>query len=806
MPTLIGQTLLNRYQVLEPIGRGGMAEVYKVYDQKRAVHLALKLLHEDLAQDRVFLRRFQREAQTLAKLQHPNIVRFYGFEQDGRQSFLLMDYVEGESLRSEIFDLDGKPMALPRVWEIMQSVCSALHYAHTMSLVHCDLKPGNVMLHRNGTILVADFGIARMTDAATATMVGAGTPAYMAPEQIKGADPTPQTDIYALGVVLFEMLTGGERPFTGERSTVTGTTGEKVRWEHLNLNPPSPGKWNSAITPALEEIVLKCLRKDPGERFCSALEMQGAIETEIVHADASARKGVSPSGVQPEEQKPQAQEIHQKPPSPVTGSMVGPGYSPPRRVGRLSIVPVWAWVIIACLSIALVWSLLQGVLGGRDAPVVAAIETVRSPVTELAPVNSNTNMLSSGSSVQGRTTTSSGDRWQLQLQAGDVVELSMRALDGLDTYLELINPQGRSLETDDDGGEGSDSYIVRLIFETGVYTVVARGFDGAVGDYALSVEELQGTFQGSVTPGRNGTRTLTESTPIHTWAYEGRSGETLSLSMEGMNGFDTYLELLSPTGERVAYDDDGGEGRNSLLQAGLAQSGAYTIIARGCSYHLGSYELSLGSSGGSSPSNTLFIGSAVRDDVTNSSGDSWPLNVNAGDIVAITMDEVGDLDTYLELLDPHGNLLANNDDGGSGRNSRLLAVIRQTGTYTVIARGYNGGEGEYILAVENASNALEGTLSRGQPVLRTLTGAEPEHVWLYEGHAGESISISMEGVDGIDAFLEMYGPGGERIGRNDDGGEGFNALLEVELNQSGIYAIIARDLGGRAGSYELMIQ
>ena len=259
MADLTGQTLLNRYQVLELIGRGGMAEVYKVWDKKRAVHLALKLLREDLAQDRVFLRRFQREAQTLAKLQHPNIVRFYGFEQDGRQSFLLMDYVEGDSLRSEIFNLDGRSMTLDRVWEIVRAVCSALHYAHEMGLVHCDLKPGNVMLHRNGTILVADFGIARMTDAATATMVGAGTPAYMAPEQIKGADPTPQTDIYALGVVLFEMLTSGEQPFTGEKATETGSTGEKVRWEQLNLQSPSMRRWNPDIAPELEAVVQRCL-------------------------------------------------------------------------------------------------------------------------------------------------------------------------------------------------------------------------------------------------------------------------------------------------------------------------------------------------------------------------------------------------------------------------------------------------------------------------------------------------------------------------------------------------------------------
>jgi formylglycine-generating enzyme required for sulfatase activity/tRNA A-37 threonylcarbamoyl transferase component Bud32 len=278
MSDLIGKTLAGRYCVDSFIGRGGMAEVYKVWDQERAVYLALKLLREDLAQDRIFLRRFKREADTLAKLQHPNIVRFYGLERDGLFAFILMDYVEGSNLRSEIFQLDGQPIELERMRTIIRPVCSALHFAHRMGMVHCDLKPGNIMLQQNGGVLVADFGIARMTDAATTTMVGMGTPAYMAPEQARGLDPIPQTDIYALGIVLFEMFTGGERPFTGEQTTITGTTSEKVRWEQVNLKPPSPKRWNPDISSDQEELVLRCLEKDPFNRFGSPLDLSNALE------------------------------------------------------------------------------------------------------------------------------------------------------------------------------------------------------------------------------------------------------------------------------------------------------------------------------------------------------------------------------------------------------------------------------------------------------------------------------------------------------------------------------------------------
>jgi len=278
MPDLIAQVLRGRYRVDESLGRGGMAEVYKVWDSERATHLALKLLREDLAQDRIFLRRFQREADTLSKLQHPNIVRSYGLEREGLLAFLLMDYVEGTSLRAEIFELDGRAMGAERMRQLKRPICSALHYAHRMNMVHCDLKPGNIMIHNNGTVLVTDFGIARMSDAATATMVGLGTPAYMAPEQARGLDPLPQTDIYALGVVLFEMLTGGERPFTGEQSRTTGSTSEKVRWEQINLPPPSPRRWNPNISDELEAVVLKSLAKDPAERYASPLELLNALE------------------------------------------------------------------------------------------------------------------------------------------------------------------------------------------------------------------------------------------------------------------------------------------------------------------------------------------------------------------------------------------------------------------------------------------------------------------------------------------------------------------------------------------------
>lgn len=278
----------GRYRIESFLGRGGMAEVYKVWDNQRATYLAMKVLLEDLALDPVFIRRFTREASNLARLQHPNIVRFFGFEKVGRTAFILMDYVDGESLKYFIHDTNGLAMPSGQIRYIMRSVCRALNYAHTQGIIHCDIKPANIMIDRQGTALLADFGIARASDTATATMVGAGTPAYMAPEQIKGYEPTPQMDVYALGVVLYEMLTGGERPFTGNQAQIKGSIGEKVRWEHLNVPPPSPRHWNPALFPSLENVVLEALSKNPRQRYRSTLEFLNALELALGKGESIA--------------------------------------------------------------------------------------------------------------------------------------------------------------------------------------------------------------------------------------------------------------------------------------------------------------------------------------------------------------------------------------------------------------------------------------------------------------------------------------------------------------------------------------
>jgi formylglycine-generating enzyme required for sulfatase activity len=394
MTNLLGQTIADRYRVDEFLGRGGMAEVYKVWDQRRATFLALKLLHEDLALDRVFIRRFKREADNLARLQHPHIVRFYGLEQEDRLAFMLLDYVEGETLKHKIFDAAG-PMRVVEIQKVTRAVCSALQFAHSEGLVHCDIKPANIMIDQHGNVLLSDFGIARLTDAATATMVGAGTPAYMAPEQIKGLNPVPQTDIYALGVVLFEMFTGGERPFIGDQAQTTGTSGEKVRWEQVNLEPPSPREYNPDLSPELEDVVQKCLAKETDERYENPLDLFNALECISGKEETAEKELTQPA--QAVKSEPSSEPVQSGDPAPVVISDAPTQLEPeetedvnlqhqkaPMRSGWQRF-GVWA---AAGGMLVLMLAFVMFYLGQREEPVLSAPSVTRTlpPTATQVPI------------------------------------------------------------------------------------------------------------------------------------------------------------------------------------------------------------------------------------------------------------------------------------------------------------------------------------------------------------------------------------------------------------------------------------
>ncbi|MFC2028633.1 protein kinase [Chloroflexota bacterium] len=304
---LVGKTISGRYRVEAFIAAGGMGSVFKALDLKRNIYLAMKVLHGDLAEDPVMFRRFKREARALQKLTHPNIVPFYGLGETRDFVFMLQQFINGPTLKEIIKRKNRQPLTERETLIFLKSICSALGYAHSAGVVHCDLKPANILIDQGGQIYLGDFGIARHIDSTVTTMADAGTPAYMAPEQILGKSVSSATDVYALGVLLYEMLSG-RRPFLGTEKGAEGTgrtNRERIRYAHLNLQPINPRVRNPKINEQLASAILQALEKDPGKRFqschalmnavCQALGIQsGQIQDQLPSPRLQPRKPTPP--------------------------------------------------------------------------------------------------------------------------------------------------------------------------------------------------------------------------------------------------------------------------------------------------------------------------------------------------------------------------------------------------------------------------------------------------------------------------------------------------------------------------------
>jgi serine/threonine-protein kinase len=260
----------ERYELNHLIARGGMAEVYRAHDRLLDRPVALKVLFPELSIDRSFVERFRREAQAAANLSHPNIVPVFDWGEDSGTYFIVMEFIDGRPL-SAILKTAG-PLSAERTADIGAPVAAALGYAHKHGVIHRDVKPGNVLITDEGQVKVTDFGIARAINTEESlTQTGAvmGTATYFSPEQAEGMGVDARSDIYSLGVVLFEMVTG-RPPFLGD-------TPVAVASKHVRDHPPAPRELNPSIPPTFEAIILKAMAKDPSHRYATAEDLRADL-------------------------------------------------------------------------------------------------------------------------------------------------------------------------------------------------------------------------------------------------------------------------------------------------------------------------------------------------------------------------------------------------------------------------------------------------------------------------------------------------------------------------------------------------
>lgn len=402
-----GSVFGNRYTLGERIAVGGMGEVWRAEDRVLGRSVAMKLLSPSLADQPGFTRRFREEARNTAMLSHPNIAAVYDYGEDAGASWLVMELVEGEPL-SQIIKEEG---SLPsrRVSAIMAQAALALQAAHDARVIHRDVKPANILIRNDGQVKLTDFGIARATDAAPITRTGEvmGTAQYISPEQATGKPAGPGSDLYSLGVVGHEMLTG-KRPFDEGSPVATAMA-------HIH-NPPPP--LPDSVDPVLAGVIFACLAKDPGARPPSARAVASALRggpeaaallaTQVMppSAGATQRMGAAPTMAQPSAQM--------SPPGyPPTGYPTGsyqqgyqpypPGYAPtgPMPEQRRRSSP-WPWIMVAVLVVALVGVVLaqSGLFNGGD-QTPSPSPTTSSPTSTPSPTE--TTVLLDSTAFRGMT-------------------------------------------------------------------------------------------------------------------------------------------------------------------------------------------------------------------------------------------------------------------------------------------------------------------------------------------------------------------------------------------------------------------
>lgn len=366
-------TLLNdRYRLIEPVGEGGMATVYRALDTRLGRTVAVKVLHPEYVRDQPFVQRFQQEAEFAASLgAHPNVVAIYDIGEDGPLRYIVMELIEGRNLKELI--RERAPFTVAEAFALGAQVASALDFAHKRGLIHRDVKPQNILVTPEGVAKVTDFGIARSVSTSQLTRTGMviGTAHYFSPEQAQGHSVQPQSDIYSLGIILYEMLTA-HLPFDADNPVA-------IAMQHLHSEPPSPWDFNPDLPARAVAVVMRALEKDPARRYRDAAEFAAALRAQIP-ATAGGTTTLTPIVEEPVERTV----VMQRPAAVVTPATTvtrGPGTPiapPPQNLMRRTLVALAILLALAAVAAAAYFATSNGFgAAGKATSTPTATATAR---------------------------------------------------------------------------------------------------------------------------------------------------------------------------------------------------------------------------------------------------------------------------------------------------------------------------------------------------------------------------------------------------------------------------------------------
>lgn len=359
MQELIGKTI-GQYQIIEQIGKGGMATIFKAYQPSIDRYVAIKVLPQEFARDPNFVKRFAQEAKAIAALEHSHILPVHDFGTQDTINYMVMRYVPSGTLS----DIMGTKVPLKKVAKYVGDVARALDYAHSRGVVHRDIKPSNILIDDQGNVLLTDFGIAKIVEGSEGTQLTAagsilGTPAYMSPEQAQSTNIDGRSDIYSLGVVLYELLTG-QPPFQAE-------TPFAVVIKHLHDPLPPPRSLDSTIPEAFERVVLKAMAKNPADRFATAGAMADALDNALRQSHAQAAQTPSPL---PTTEPPERETVQlRSSPGTITDAPAPPAKKSNRTLWMVGVVVA----LLACVTLGCFVLLLGAAKNNADQTPTAAV-------------------------------------------------------------------------------------------------------------------------------------------------------------------------------------------------------------------------------------------------------------------------------------------------------------------------------------------------------------------------------------------------------------------------------------------------